>query len=193
MPRPQEVSDEEIREAARKVFLESGTQTAVSEVARTLGVSPATLFLRMGTKENLILQALWPPAPEVEKLIELGVRSDEPVDKQLLHILYELSTYTAAEVPAIFMLYAAGVKAPRTKAEIAEITPIRLRNKLASWLRGARKTGELRAIKPAVAAEVIMGTLEARNLHAFLTRQEIPSAQARAFARELMRALLVAD
>ena len=78
MPRRREVSDAQITRAARKVFLEQGTQVPVAVVAKELGVSPATLFSRMGTKNKLISAALWPPDPPVLKALEEGGKVPGP-------------------------------------------------------------------------------------------------------------------
>jgi AcrR family transcriptional regulator len=45
VPRRKEVSDAQIVQAARKVFLEHGTQVPVAVIAKVLGVSPATMFV----------------------------------------------------------------------------------------------------------------------------------------------------
>lgn len=184
MPRPKEVTDTEIKRAARKVFLESGTQTPVTQIAKELGVSSATLFLRMGSKDKLLLAALWPPDPPVEAILDCGVQKDTPIGEQLLNIVYGLASYVAVEIPAIFMLHAAGVKAP-TK-NLSNVTPLRLRRKLARWLEDALSGGELRDVEPEVAADLIMGSLEARHLHAFIQRRPISTRRNRSIVRDIV-------
>lgn len=191
MPRQKEVSDAEIRKVARRVFLEKGTQTPVTVIAKELGVSSATLFLRMGSKDRLLIAALWPPAPPVEAVLDCGVRKETPVPEQLLEILYQLAVYVAVEIPAIFMLHAAGVKAPTD--DLSNVTPLRLRRKLSRWIASAQAAGQLRHVKPDVAAELIMGTLEASNLHAFVQRREISSRRNRVIVRELVAAIFDSD
>jgi AcrR family transcriptional regulator len=186
--RPKEVSDAEIIKAARKVFLERGTQTPVTEVAKELGVSSATLFLRMGSKDNLVTAALWPPDPPVMKRLDEGVRQGEPVDDQLLSIVYELADYVAAEIAATFLLYAGG-RRPRPGEDFSEVTPMVLRRKLARWLTEAAGAGRRSGPKPEIAAELIMGTLEARNLHAFITKKPISTRASRAFIRDVVAAI----
>jgi AcrR family transcriptional regulator len=65
MGRPTTITDEQILEAARSVFLEEGFGAATSKVARRAGVSEGTIFKRFQTKEELFSAALeveLPPA-----------------------------------------------------------------------------------------------------------------------------------
>jgi len=191
VPRRKEVSDAEIREAARKVFLERGTQAPVTEVAKELGVSAATLFNRMGSKENLIVRALWPPDPPVLEALDAGVRPDVPIASQLLEIVAAIAAYVAEEIPATFTLYAAGARP--NPSEQQEVTPFRLRRRLAKFLAQAAAAGAIRCDKPEVAADTIIGTMEARHLHAFLARRTISPRKSRYFARDLLRTVFGDD
>ena len=60
MGRPEAVSNAEILEVARRLFLEQGATLSASEIAQALGVSHTTIFNRFGSKEQLMLAALAP-------------------------------------------------------------------------------------------------------------------------------------
>lgn len=188
MARRREVSDAEIVKAARKVFLEHGTQAPVTLVADALGVSSATLFVRMGSKRRLIAAALWPPDPPVLGLLEHGVVTESPVERQLLDIVAALARYTDAEIPATFTLYAAGLRA-RPGEDFSDATPARLRRALAKWLRKAVRRERL-ACAPRTAAELILGALEARAMHAFIGKREPSARETRGFIRALVDTVL---
>lgn len=188
MPRRKEVSDAEIVRAARKVFLEQGTQVPVAIVARELGVSPATLFVRMGTKEKLISAALWPPDPQVFAVLERALDS-RPVARQLVDILVDIARYTDAEIPATFTKYAAGLRPDPTTEDFSDIAPRRLRRELARWLREAVRAGKVDC-DPRVAAEVFVGTLEARAMHVFLGKTAVTDRDTRVFVRSLIASVL---
>lgn len=191
MPRRKEVTDAEIREAARKVFLELGTQAPVTVVAKELGVSAATLFNRMGSKENLIVRALWPPDPPVLEALDSGLRPGVPAASQLLEIVAAIAAYVAEEIPATFTLYAAGAR-PKP-GEQAEVTPFRLRRKFSRFLAQAAAAGAIRCDKPDVTADVIIGSLEAKHLHAFLARSTVSSRKSRYFVRDVLRTIFGSD
>ena len=182
------MSDAQIVRAARKIFLEHGTQAPVALVARELGVSPATLFVRMGTKSRLISAALWPPDPAVLATLEAGGPRDEPVESALRAMLAELSIYTDAEIPATFTLYAAGLRA-KPSDDFSDVTPARLRRALTRWLRSAVDAGTIDC-DPRMAAEVLIGTLEARAMHAFLGKRAITARETRDFVRDLVATVL---
>src|SRR3712207_4659504 len=54
MARPRTISDDDIRQAARAVFVEHGASAPVSLIAERLGVTHAALFGRAGTKDQLL-------------------------------------------------------------------------------------------------------------------------------------------
>jgi AcrR family transcriptional regulator len=188
VPRRRQVSDAQIVRAARRVFLAHGTRVPVATVARELGVSAATLFVRMGTKDRLIAAAFWPPDPQVLRTLEGGYTAERAFDEQLLDVVVQLAEFAGEEIPATFTLYAAGLRA-KPGDDFSDVTPARLRRALADWLRGAAATGV--AIRdPRMAAEVILGTLEARALHLFLGKRRRGARETREYARGLLETLL---
>ena len=187
MARPKEVTDAQIIEAARRVFLEHGAQTPVAAVANELGVTSTALHLRMGSKKALLLRALCPTdAPVIQQLDSLDETT--PVAKQLRDVLLQLQTWAEAEIPATFTLYSIGLL-PEPGDEIEKSQPARLRRALADWLRRAAKVTRM-SCPPRVAAEILLGTLEARALHAFITRRPNTVRESRAFIRDLVATVL---
>jgi AcrR family transcriptional regulator len=188
LARKRVVTDAQITRAARKVFLEHGTRAPVAWVARELGVSSATIFVRMGSKMGLINAALWPPDPPVLETLERGFQRGLGAEQQLRDIVTDLAAYVGAEIPATFTLYAAGLRA-RPGEDFSDVTPARLRRALAKWLRQGVKAGELHC-SPRIATELILGTLEARALHAFLARRPVSSREEATFIRVLLKNIL---
>jgi AcrR family transcriptional regulator len=182
------VTDAQITRAARKVFLEHGTRAPVSWVARELGVSSATVFVRMGSKMGLINAALWPPDPPVLAHLDRGFQRGVAAPQQLREIVADIASYVDAEIPATFTLYAAGLRA-RPGEDFSDVTPARLRRALAKWLRQAVRAGELKCA-PRTATELILGVLEARAMHAFLARRTVPAREQAAFIRVLLKSVL---
>lgn len=184
MSRPKEVTDSQIIEAARRVFLAHGAQTSVATVAGELGVSSTALHLRMGSKRALLLKALCPSDPPVLGELSEPIDADTSVRKRLRAILTELEAWTEAEIPATFTLYSIGMR-PEPGEEIDNSQPLRLRRALADWLRRAADFTSP-AMPPRVAAEILLGTLEARALHKFVSGNSGSDRERRAFLRDLV-------
>ncbi len=111
-----------------------------------------------------------------------------PPLEQLRDIVADLARYVDAEIPATFTLYAAGLRA-RPGEDFSDVSPARLRRALTRWLRQAVRAGQL-ACAPRTVAELILGTLEARAMHAFLARQAVPLREQQAFIRALLASVL---
>lgn len=188
MPRRKQVTDAQIVRAARKVFLAHGTRVPVAAVANELGVSAATLFVRMGTKDKLIAAAFWPPDPQVLRTLERGYAVEIGFEAQLLEIVVALAEFAGEEMPATFTLYAAGLRA-KPGDDFSDVAPARLRRALTAWLRGAVEAGA--AIRdPKMAADVILGALEARALHLFLAKRSSRPRETLEYARGLLDTVL---
>jgi len=63
MARHATITDDQILDAARAVFIEEGFRARTSKVAQLAGVSEGTIFKRFETKERLFLAALQIPYP----------------------------------------------------------------------------------------------------------------------------------
>ena len=189
MSRPREVTDSQIIEVARRVFITHGAQTPVAKVAGELGVSSTALHLRMGSKRALLLKALCPSDPPVLAKLSEPIDAAVPVNKQLREILAELEVWTEAEIPATFTLYSIGMR-PEPGDEIDNSQPLRLRRALADWLKRAARFAKL-ATAPRVAAEVLLGTLDARALHKFVSGKSSSEREKRTFLRDLADTIVV--
>ena len=114
MGRPQQVTDDEINDAARACFLEAGPHVAVKAVADRLGISTAALFGRVATKEQLLLRAFFSGSPGPGRalaLLEAGPRAPTTaaLRDELLAILVELCSVVRQVVPGLVMVRAAGI------------------------------------------------------------------------------------
>jgi AcrR family transcriptional regulator len=180
MGRRRQVSDRQITEAAREVFLDRGPKAPVAMVAKKLGVSTATLFQRTGSKQQLMRMALQPEVTAITDL-DRGVRSDVPVRDQLARILFEINDYLGTVILGSMTLRAA-----RVEAELTEPTPYTLRRLLTQWLEEAAGTGALRAVDAETSADVLIGALESRHIHAYMRQERLSSKQHREFIRAML-------
>ena len=180
MGRRRQVSDREISAAAREVFLDRGPEAPVAMVAKKLGVSSATLFQRTGSKQQLMLMALQPECTPVTEL-ERGLQPGVPVREQLTHVLIEINEYLGTIISGSMVLRAA-----RIEAELPEPTPSRVRALLAAWLTQAASARLLAVTDPHTTADVLIGTLESRHIHAYMQQQVLLSQQHRDYIRAML-------
>jgi AcrR family transcriptional regulator len=180
MGRRRQVSDEEISAAARQVFLDRGPKAPVAMVAKKLGVSTATLFQRTGSKQQLMLMALQPEVTAITEL-ERGVQPDVPPREQLAQVLIELNEYLGIVISGSMVLRAACIE-----ADLPEPKPSRLREMLTKWLQEAGTLGMLAVGDARTTADVLIGTLESRHIHAYMQQDQLSSKQHREYIRAML-------
>ena len=190
MPRPRRVSDEQIKSAARQVFQQVGVNAPVALVAKALGVTPAALFHRTGSKEQLFVMAMSDVSPRQFKLLQLmreGPDPEQPVEEQIIEILTRLSAHLAVVSPNVFLKFAAGLKPhPRPGGGLSGNT----RRQLAAWLLRARPLAAWRFGNATILAEALVGSIEARHLYGFLHSKRTSVGRERRFVRALVAELL---
>jgi AcrR family transcriptional regulator len=189
MPRRKQVSDEQLVAVARQVFLRAGARAPVSLIAKALGVTSAALFHRAGTKKRLMISAMTLTDPREFKLLELlqsGPLPGEPVWGQLVEILVRLATHLAIVTPCMLLMHSASMKFGKRRE-----LPGKTRRYLANWLRRAERQGAVQFGSATMAAEVLVGTMEARHLFRYLDGKPVSLAEERVFARQLMAEILV--
>ena len=183
MGRRRQVSDLEISTAAREVFLSSGPKAPVALVAKKLGVSTAALFQRTGSKKRLMLMALQPDGTFTE--LDRGPQPDAPVREQLGTILFQLNCYLGSLISASLTL-----KAAQIESDLPEPTPGRLRELLALWLTQATALALLAVKDSVTTADVLIGTLEARHIHAYMRQETLSSEQHREYIAAMLDVVL---
>lgn len=189
MPRPCSITDKEINEAAREVFVEHGPSAPVKLVAEKLGVSHAALFGRAGSKEQLMLDALCPGRPRaVEWLVQPPPRVG--VEQRLVEIMVDLMEFFQRVVPNLVVLKAAGRSMHAGPSGDGPPPPVALRHALAAWLETAVGAGSLEPLHCAAVAEGILGAMEARCFNAYLGGAAFAPGEDAAFVHGLVCGLL---
>ncbi len=149
-------------------------------VAKKLGVSTATLFQRTGSKQQLMLMALQPEMTAITEL-DRGVQPNVPVREQLARVLIELNEYLGVVISGSITLRAACIE-----ADLPEPKPSRLRELLTRWLLDAGALGLLEIRDAPTAADVLIGTLESRHIHAYMQQEQLSSKQHREYIRAML-------
>lgn len=162
MARPRLVSDGDILAAARDCFVENGPHVSTAVIAEQVGLSQAALFKRFGTKQQLMMAALVPPAlPDWIELVERGV-DERPIPEQLGEIAHAISTFLLEVTPRIAVLWAAGCAVHDVVARFEEPPPVRGIRALTSWFAEAKAEGRVDCDNPKAAALMMLGSLHGR-------------------------------
>lgn len=166
MGRPRQVSDEDILAIARRCFLEQGPSVSTVTIAEQVGLSQAALFKRFGTKQDLMFQALLPPAlPDWIAAVERGV-DERPLEVQLRDLAGQMMDFFNDYIPRISTLKAANVDVGEVFKRYEVPPPMRARAGFIRWLREAEERGLIRPIDHASMAEALIGGLQG---HVFLS------------------------
>jgi len=172
MARPRTISDEQILEAARRVFLRDGPAASAAAVAREAGVSEGTVFKRFPTKDALFQGAMTCPGPAIVSDLAARVGEGE-VREQLVAVCLELIEGLRRIVPRLMTLAAHGSFNPeefwRCNPEAPPLVALR---ELTNYLDAEMRRGRIRLADPEVIGRAILGSahnyvfLEHLGLHA---------------------------
>ena len=103
MARIRTISDDQILEAAREVFLEVGLLGTTAEIARRADISEGTIFKRFATKDQLFLAAMAVSSPPWLKRV-WAVNNEHTVRQNLHHICLELIAFFEEAIPKMMMV-----------------------------------------------------------------------------------------
>jgi AcrR family transcriptional regulator len=198
MARPQQVTDDEIVDVARAVFVERGPSASVSVIAERLGISAPAVFQRVGSKQALMKRALSSPLPPAALSLSTPPPCADPTTLRALLVdhLLALSEALTRVMPALITLRAAGHDARTALLGPGDATPtLAVRQLLTTWLTAARDPGGVCMPEPAVTAECLLGALESRVFHAHLERgpkhrRRLVDGDDRAFLTSLVAGLI---
>lgn len=160
--RPRSFTDEELLDAARRIFLEHGPGASTSLIAQELGVSQPALFRRVRTKQELMLRSLMPR--ELPWLAELQRGPDaRPVPVQLDELSRKIDAFLIEQMPCISVLSAAGIR-PGTivkcGADGEEWPGRRAHLAMVAWFTELARQGRIVAPSPRATAIAFSASLQ---------------------------------
>ncbi len=156
MGRKKTISDAELLEAARLVFVEKGIAASTREIARRAGISEGVLFQRFTTKEDLFFAAMIPPTTDLGDLL---TNPSLPPRERLEQVTLALTNYFRTTLPTFIPL----ISHPAFRfEEFARRHPdspmFRLRWQLVQYVATEQMAGRLGPVSPAAAALLIWST-----------------------------------
>lgn len=192
MARPRTVSDAEILEAARTIFLAQGGSASTGAIAEHVGLSQAALFKRFGTKRDLMLEALKPPAqPDFVTLLGDGPDPDRSTRDQVAEFAEAALRFFRQLVPRIMVLTTSGLSPEDLFGTFEEPPPLVAQRRLAEWLEVAMEQGRVRRGDAFAVANLILAPMHMRAFSAHLLRAPLDDDAARAWVATVIDSLWV--
>jgi len=159
MGRRKTISDADLLETARGVFIERGFGASTKEIAQRAGVSEGVLFQRFTTKEDLFFASMIPPAADIDQLLhDSRLEGRELLEK----ITFAMIDYFRATLPILLPLMAH----PKFRfEEFASRHPdspmLVLRRELVEFFVREQRAGRMGLVDPGGAALVLWSTAHA--------------------------------
>ena len=147
---------------------------ATSLIAAELGVSQAALFKRIGTKRELMLRALAPPAkPTWIAAVEHGP-DDRPVGEQLRELIGNIDTFFTTLMPCIAVLGSAHIDPHEMFKHYPEPPPVRAHRVVTAWFSALHDSGRAQIPCPMSAATAMLSAIQGRHMMRHMLGEAAP-------------------
>jgi AcrR family transcriptional regulator len=163
MARPTTITNTQILDAAREVFLEKGISATASEVARRAGVAEGSVFKRFKTKEELFIAALTPDEDrDAPWMTDLVARVGAPdLQLTLREIGRDLIGFLRVLMPLVLMTWSnAGSTGLPGHLSGPNPAPVRGLRALTAFFEAEIARGRLAPQDPELLARVFLGAMQ---------------------------------
>lgn len=190
MARPITITDEQILDAARAVFLKDGFNASTVEIAQRAGVAEGTLFRRFVNKEGLFRAALKPPVVPswVRELDVLSGQGD--MRGNLMRIVREIIRFAQERIPFVMLRWSHKPSASDPVPE-DEGSPAVARDsrRLAQFLQQEVDRGRLRPCQVEMVARLLIGPCLNLVLDSVVNKQPLTEDEIDHFTADLVETL----
>ncbi|MFM2062771.1 MAG: hypothetical protein RLZZ507_2441 [Cyanobacteriota bacterium] len=158
MARIPKITNEQILDAAREIFLQQGFGASTLEIAQKAGISEASIFKRFSTKEELFFASMGiadksPLLKELDTLVGKG-----NLKQNLIHLCLQILELNRQIVPRLMMLRSRGNALPEMTNR-PDSRPIRDLKTFTNFLAREIEQGRLRPSDPQTTAMILLGSL----------------------------------
>jgi AcrR family transcriptional regulator len=169
MARTPSITDEQILEAARQVFLEQGFNAPATEIATRAGISSGSIFKRYPTKEDLFFAAMNCESQWAGGLSSLVGHGDLKVNLEA--ISHAVLSFAREMLPRSMLSWSLRHYAHQNKGQEPSVArDIRL---LSEFLQAERELGRLRpSLDPQVTATTLVGTIMSYGMLEVISGQQ---------------------
>lgn len=163
MGRSRTITNKQILEAARQVFLAEGFGASTIEIARRAGVSEGSIFKRFSTKEDLFFAAMGEAnTPQWIRSLET-LPGQGNVRDNLVAISFRMIEFLREAIPRIVMLHSKGALPP-DRPDLSESPLAQNLRALTVFFEEEMKLGRIRPGNPEVPARFLLGALTSQVL-----------------------------
>jgi AcrR family transcriptional regulator len=174
MPRPNKITNEQILDAAREVFLERGFRATTAEVAQRAGIAEGSLFNRYRTKVVLFQAAMVPTLDDPPWLDHLESSIGQG---DLIRILtdagLEILDFFRGLLPLIMMTWSnAGPSGVPPLLAGPSSPPLRILKRLAAYFEAEMRGGRMSPHHPETVARAYLAGIQNYAFFELITRAE---------------------
>ena len=156
MGRKKSLSDVQLLETARQVFVQEGFGVSTKEIARRAGVSEGVIYQRFLTKDELFFAAMIPPPVDVKKLLRPG-RSKGL--KLIQKVTLSMVEYSRATLPVLLpLMMHPGFRFEEFAERHPDSPMFVLRRELVQFFMEEGRTGRIGGVDPGAAALLVWST-----------------------------------
>ncbi|MBD2384911.1 TetR/AcrR family transcriptional regulator [Cylindrospermum sp. FACHB-282] len=158
MARTPKITNQQILEAARELFLQQGFGASTIEIAQRAGISEASIFKRFSTKEELFYMSMGIPEKPLwmQELESLSGKGD--LKENLIQVCLQILEFHREIMPRLMMLRSRGKPLPEKGNRLASKS-IRDVKVLTAFLEREIEQGRLRLGDPNTVALILLGSL----------------------------------
>jgi AcrR family transcriptional regulator len=158
MGRIAKITNQQILDAAREIFLEQGFGASTLEIAQKAGISEASIFKRFSTKEELFLASMGIPekSPWGKKLDAVVGKGN--LKQNLSDLSLEILEFNRQVMPRLMMLRSRGNLLPEMFNR-ADSRPSRDLKTFTKFLEKEIENGRIRPCDPQTIAMILLGSL----------------------------------
>lgn len=190
MARPITITDEQILEAARAVFLKDGFNASTVEIAQLAGVSEGTIFRRFATKEGLFRAAVKAPeVPSWVRELDLLLGQGEMRDN-LMRIVREIIRFAQERIPFAMLGWShKPSSSDPVPPDEGESPVVRDSRRLARFLQQEVDRGRLRPCQVEMVARLLLGPCLNLVLDSVVNKQPLTAEETDRFTADLVETL----
>ena len=159
MGRKKTVSDADLLEAARAVFMAEGIGASTKEIARRAKISEGVIYQRFATKDELFFAAMIPPPADVTRMFEQSRLKGRKLIEELTMAMLEFSRQ-ALPVMLPLMMHP-GFRLEDLAAQHPDSPIFVLRREIGPFLMRERDAGRLGPVDPRGASLLVWSLAQA--------------------------------
>lgn len=159
MGRPRTISNEQIIDAARALFIKNGFRVSTAEIARAAGVSEGSIFKRFPTKAKLFEAAMGIPEFDIEAALEGRIGEGE-AKENLAEIMIELIDFFRKLLPRTMMAWAHPKNRPLDHfMDTRRTAALTILRGITHFFEEEIKRGRIQDADPEIAARMVLGSI----------------------------------